>query len=89
MVRRGERQHIFPFQDQADVMFNSALIYEHAVLRHYAQRLLLEVDERDPAFAEVYRLLGFLRLVVPTPPDAVPQTSLLREFIGGSGFSYH
>ncbi|MDY0003808.1 MAG: nucleoside kinase, partial [Polyangia bacterium] len=89
MVRQGERRHIFPFQDQADVMFNSALIYEHAVLRNYAERFLLEVDVGDPTFAEVYRLLGFLRLVVPTPPDAVPQTSLLREFIGGSGFSYN
>lgn len=88
MVRRGEMRHIFPFQDQADATFNSALIYEHSVIRNYAERTLLEVVESDPSFTEVYRLLGFLRLIVPTPPDSVPQTSLLREFIGGSGFSY-
>ncbi len=87
-VRRGEMRHIFPFQDQADVMFNSALIYEHAVLRNTAVRFLLEVPESDPAFTEVYRLLGFLRLIVPAPREAVPQTSLLREFIGGSAFDY-
>ncbi|MBW2524744.1 MAG: nucleoside kinase [Deltaproteobacteria bacterium] len=88
LVRRGEMRHIFPHQEQADVMFNSALVYEHALLRTYAQRYLLEVDERDPAFPEAYRLLGFLRRIVPIFPDAVPQNSILREFVGGSAFSY-
>lgn len=88
MVRKGEMRHIFPFREEADVLFNSALVYEHAVLRTYVERYLLEIDETDPAFTEAYRLLGFLRLVVPVLPDAVPHNSLLREFIGDSAFSY-
>jgi uridine kinase len=88
LVRRGEMKHIFPFREQADALFNSALVYEHAVICNYAQRYLLEVNERDEAFAEAYRLLGFLRLVVPVLPDAVPHNSLLREFIGDSAFHY-
>jgi len=88
LVRRGEMRHIFPFQDNADVLYNSALLYEHAVLRNEAERYLLEVPDGHPAFTEAYRLLGFLRLIVPAPADAVPQTSLLREFIGGSAFRY-
>ncbi len=88
LVRRGEMRHIFPFQGQADVMFNSALVYEHAVLRGFAERFLLEVDERDDAFTEAYRLLGFLHKIVPILPDDVPHNSLLREFIGGSAFDY-
>jgi len=88
LVRRGEMRHIFPFQGQADVMFNSALVYEHAVLKGFAERFLLEVDERDEAFSEAYRLLGFLHKIVPIFPDDVPHNSLLREFIGGSAFDY-
>ena len=87
-VRRGEARWIFPYQEEADVMFNSALVYEHAVLRNYVQRYLLEVDEQDPKFHEAYRLLGFLRRIVPILPDAVPQNSILREFIGDSAFDY-
>lgn len=87
-VRRGEMRHIFPFQDNGDVLYNSALLYEHAVLKNEAERYLLEVPDDHPAFTEAYRLLGFLRLIVPAPADAVPQTSLLREFIGGSAFQY-
>ncbi|MBN1945470.1 MAG: nucleoside kinase [Bradymonadales bacterium] len=87
-VRRGEDRHIFPFQEQADAMFNSALAYEHAVLRPYAERFLLEVTEEHPAFSEVYRLLRFLRLILPVVEDAVPQNSILREFIGKSTFHY-
>lgn len=88
LVRRGEMRHIFPFQDQADVMFNTALVYEHAVLKGFAERFLLEVSEKDEAFLEAYRLLGFLRKIVPIFPDDVPHNSLLREFIGGSAFDY-
>ncbi len=88
LVRRGEMRHIFPFQGQADVMFNSALVYEHAVLKGFAERFLLEVDERDATFSEAYRLLGFLQKIVPIFPDDVPHNSLLREFIGGSAFNY-
>jgi uridine kinase len=88
MVRRGEMKHIFPYREQADALFNSALVYEHAVLRNYVERYLLEVDEHDDASQEAYRLLGFLRRVVPVLPDAVPHNSLLREFIGDSAFHY-
>jgi len=87
-VRRGENHNIFPFQEQADVMFNSALVYEHAVLKPYAQRYLLEVPQDDPAFVEAYRLLRFLRLIVPVFRDSVPSNSILREFVGESIFRY-
>ncbi len=87
-VLRGERQNIFPFQESADLMFNSTLIYEPAVLRVFAERFLLEVPSDDPSFGEAYRLLHFVRMFVPLFPDEVPPTSILREFIGGSSFSY-
>ncbi|OQA38555.1 MAG: Threonine--tRNA ligase 2 [Acidobacteria bacterium ADurb.Bin340] len=87
-VLRGERHNIFPFQESADVMFNSTLIYEPAVLRMYAERFLLEVSQDDEAFGEAYRLLQFLRMFAPLFPDEVPHTSILREFIGGSTFEY-
>ncbi len=87
-VRRGEGRWIFPFQEQADVMFNSALSYEPAVLKTYAERFLLQVPRTSPAYAEAYRLLKFLSMFVPIFPDEVPNTSILREFIGGSTFRY-
>lgn len=87
-VRRGEERHIFPFQGLADATFNAALIYEPAVFKTLAWRFLLEVDRDDPARRHAYRLLRFLELVIPLPKDAVPQVSVLREFVGGSGFSY-
>ncbi len=87
-VRRGEGRWIFPFQEQADVMFNSALVYEQAVLKTYAERFLLQVPRQSRAYTEAYRLLKFLSLFVPVFPDEVPQTSILREFIGGSAFEY-
>jgi len=86
-VRRGEARWIFPFQEGADVMFNSALVYEPAVLKVYAERFLLQVPRSSPSYPEAFRLLKFLTLFVPIFPDEVPQTSLLREFIGGSSFS--
>jgi uridine kinase len=87
-VRAGEEKHIFPFQERCDAMFNSALAYETAVLKNFAYRYLLEVPPGSPAQAKGYQLRRFLELFVPVWPDDVPATSILREFIGGSGFSY-
>jgi uridine kinase len=87
-VRGGEDRYIFPFQEDADVMFNSALVFEPAVLRIYAERFLLEVPIQEAIMSEAYRLLKFLHLLVPLFPEEVPQNSLLREFIGGSAFHY-
>jgi uridine kinase len=87
-VRRGEGKWIFPYQEQADVMFNSALVYEPAVLKVFAERFLLQVPRTSPAYTEAYRLLKHLSIFVPIFPDEVPHTSILREFIGGSTFKY-
>ncbi|MCP4678255.1 MAG: nucleoside kinase [Deltaproteobacteria bacterium] len=87
-VRRGERRHIFPFQESADVTFDSSLIYEFSVFKIFAERYLLEVSRTDPAFAEAFRLRRFLSMFVAILPEDTPQTSLIREFIGGSSFSY-
>jgi uridine kinase len=87
-VRKGERKWIFPFQEQADVMFNSALVYEVSVLKVFAERFLLAVPPSSPAHPESYRLLRFLEHFVPIFRDGVPQISILREFIGGSAFVY-
>lgn len=87
-VRRGEELHIYPFQDEADVVFNSALVYELSVLRTFAWRYLLEVPRHHPSRVQAYRLLKFLEMFVPVFPDGVPANSVLREFIGGSDFSY-
>ncbi len=84
-VRKGELKNIFPFQEQADIMFNSALVYEPGVLKSVCERALLEVSPRDDAFVEAYRLLRFLRLVMPISKQLVPPNSILREFIGHSG----
>ena len=86
-VREGEQKWIFPFQEEADVIFNSALLYESAVLKTYARRFLYEVPRNDPAYTEALRLLDFLRLFLPVFPEEVPPTSVLREFIGGSNFT--
>lgn len=87
-VRRGERTHIFPYQETANRIFDTSLIYEFAVLKIFAERYLLEVPRSDTAFAEAYRLHQFLSMFVPVLPGDVPQTSLMREFIGGSSFAY-
>jgi uridine kinase len=87
-VRRGEMRDIFPYQEEADVMFNSALVYEQAFLRLYAERFLLEVPQNHPSFVDAYRLLRFVQSFVPLFDAPVPQTSILREFVGGSGFKY-
>lgn len=85
-VRRGEEQNIFPFQEEADAMFNSALIYELACLKVYAEPLLFGIDRDAPEYVEAKRLLKFFEYFVPVPSEAVPQNSILREFIGGSCF---
>ena len=86
-VRRGEEQNIFPFQEEADVMFNSALVYELACLKVYAEPLLFGIDKSEPEYQEAKRLLKFLDYFVPVPCEGVPFNSLLREFIGGSCFN--
>ena len=83
-VRRGEERNIFPHQENADVMFNSALVYELGVLRPFAEPLLLRVPQGTMEWIEARRLLAFLRWFRPCAPDLVPDNSLLREFIGGS-----
>ncbi|OGQ47837.1 MAG: hypothetical protein A3I09_02510 [Deltaproteobacteria bacterium RIFCSPLOWO2_02_FULL_47_10] len=87
-VRAGENIHIFPFQEEADVMFNSTLVFEPALLKPYAERFLMEVLHEDPSYVEALRLFRFLDLLIPILPEEVPQTSILREFIGGSSFRY-
>jgi uridine kinase len=87
-VQAGERHHIFPYQDEADAVFDSALVYEPAVLKVYAERYLLEVPQSHPAFPTAHRLRYLVDRFVSIYPDHVPPTSLLREFIGGSGFEY-
>lgn len=83
-VRRGEKRWIFPFQEHADVMFNSALVYELAVLKPFAEPLLLQVEPGTRAHVEIKRLLAFLEWFEPLAPDLVPDNSILREFVGGS-----
>ena len=85
-VRRGEEQYIFPFQEDADVMFNSALIYELACLKVYAEPLLFGIGKNEPEYNEAKRLLKFFDYFVPVPGEGVPVNSILREFIGGSCF---
>ncbi len=87
-VRAGEDKNIFPYQENADVMFNSALIYEFAVLKKYAEPLLKEVAESHVEFSESNRLLKFLSYFKPIDDLEIPPTSVLREFLGGSSFSY-
>lgn len=87
-VRRGEDKWIFPYQENADAMFNSAMIYELAALRHFAEPILREVLEDEPEYAEAFRLLRFLRYFRYIPDEELPTTSLLREFLGGSSFRY-
>ncbi len=85
-VRAGERRHIFPYQQFADAVFDTGLVYEPSVLKVFAERYLLEVPDDDPAQATAERLLALLGEWVTIYPEHVPPTSLLREFIGGSGF---
>jgi uridine kinase len=83
-VRNGEKTWIFPYQEHADVMFNSALVYELCVLKPLALPLLLQVNPGTPAYVEAKRLLAFLEWFQPLAPDLLPDDSILREFVGGS-----
>jgi uridine kinase len=83
-VQRGEKQHIFPYQEHSDAIFNSSLVHELAVLRSAAEPLLLQVRTDDPEYVEANRLLSFLQWFRPAPADPVPDNSILREFIGNS-----
>ena len=85
-VRRGEEENIFPYQESADVMFNSALIYELAVLKLYAEPLLFSIQPGEPEYNEAKRLLKFLDYFVSVPSEAIPHNSILREFVGGGCF---
>jgi uridine kinase len=87
-VQRGERLHIFPFQNDADAVLNTALDYELAVLKVFADPLLRCVSPLEPEYAEASRLLSFLDNFLPISPDYVPGQSIIREFIGNSDFSY-
>ncbi|NDV57654.1 nucleoside kinase [Bacteroides sp. 519] len=87
-VRAGEDKWIFPYQENADVMFNSALLFEFAALRPYAEPILSSVPRNCPEYAEAYRLLKFIRYFVPIQDKEIPPTSLIREFLGGSSFKY-
>lgn len=87
-VRRGETTYIFPYQKDADFFFNSALVYELAVLKRYAEPLLYRISTEYPEYSEARRLLKFLSYCQDISPDQVPPTSILREFIGKSGFIY-
>lgn len=85
-VRRGEEKNIFPYQEEADVMFNSALIYELAVLKQFAEPILFGIGKEEPEYAEAKRLLKFLDYFLGIPTEDIPKNSILREFIGGSCF---
>jgi uridine kinase len=85
-VRRGEERNIFPFQEEADIMFNSALIYELAVLKKYAEPLLKKIETNQPEYTEAKRLLNFLEYFFSIDDDEIPSNSILREFIGSSCF---
>ena len=87
-VRAGEDKWIFPYQENADVMFNSALLFELAVLRYHVEPILNSVPRNCPEYAEAYRLLKFIKYFTPIPDKEIPPTSLLREFLGGSSFKY-
>ncbi len=87
-VRRGENRWIFPYQENADAMFNSAMLFELAVIKSQAEPLLEQVPENCEEYAEAYRLRKFLKYISPISEDQIPPTSLLREFLGGSSFEY-
>ncbi len=87
-VRRGEEKWIFPYQENADVMFNSALVFELAVIKRHAEPILAEVPKYCDEYTEAHRLMKLLKYFVPVPEKEIPPTSLLREFVGGSSFRY-
>jgi len=87
-VRAGEEKNIFPYQEEADIMFNSALLYEFSVLKHFAEPIINEVPENTKEYAEAMRLLKFLSFFLPIIDEDISNTSIIKEFIGGSSFEY-
>ena len=87
-VRRGEERWIFPYQENADAMFNSSLLFELSVMKEYGEAILSRVPHDVPEYAEAYRLMKFLSYFQPISDNVIPPTSLLREFLGGSSFKY-
>ena len=87
-VREGEEKHIFPFQEEADVIFNTALVYELGVLKHWAEPILKAVPPIAPEYSEARRLLKFLSYITCISEKEIPPTSILREFLDGSSFKY-
>ncbi len=87
-VGKGEELHIFPYQEESDIMFNSALIYELAVLKTYVEPMLQEINPNEVEYGEATRLLQFLSYIKPLRTNEIPPTSILREFLGGSSFNY-
>ena len=85
-VRKGEEKNIFPFQEEADIIFNTTLVYEFAVLKKYAEPLLQGVPETEAVYTNAQRLLGLLSHVIPLDKELIPKNSILREFVGGSAF---
>lgn len=86
-VRRGEKENIFPYQEDADVMFNSALVYELSVLKQYAEPILFSVPRDSEEYVEAKRLLKFLDYFLGVSSEDIPRNSIVREFIGGSCFN--
>ena len=87
-VRAGEEKNIFPYQENADIMFNSALLYEFSVLKQFAEPIIKQVPENEKEYAEAMRLLKFLSFFIPLGNEDIPNTSIIKEFIGGSSFEY-
>ena len=87
-VRAGEEKNIFPYQENADIMFNSALLYEFSVLKQYAEPIIKQVPENEKEYAEAMRLIKFLSFFLPIGNEDIPNTSIIKEFIGGSSFEY-
>ena len=87
MILNGEEENIFPFQEEADVMFNSAMLYEIAVLKQYIEPQLYAITKDDPEYLEANKILKLLDYFLTIPSEAVPNNSILREFIGGSCFN--
>ena len=85
-VRRGENKNIFPFQEEADIMFNTVLIYELSVLKNKAEQLLFGIDRHSPYYSEAKRLLKFLEYFLAADSEGIPYNSIIREFLGGSCF---
>jgi len=87
-VRAGEEKNIFPYQEEADIMFNSALLYEFSVLKQFAEPIIKEVPENEKEYSEAQRLLKFMSFFLPIVNEDIPNTSIIKEFIGGSSFEY-